>query len=152
MRGTFSQLWTKHTKDVSFPLFLCQFRAWAVPKNIFHITLIYVVSHSGLKLFYRPKGFTTACKKSFTLMNSNCLFKKRKSKSAYFCYKERKILRFTLSHVTLGQLKYCCSLTLVYRTVFLLTIGAPLWPMRAGAGPRVPFSLIQGEYNPRGIK
>lgn len=89
-----------------------------MPKNIFHITLIYVVSHSGLKLFYRPKGFTTACKKSFPLTNSNCLFKKRKSKSAYFCYKERKILCFTLSHVTLGQLKYCCSLTLVYRTVY----------------------------------
>lgn len=44
----------------------------AVSKSIFHITLIYVESHSGFKLFYRPKSFTTACKKSFTLMNSNC--------------------------------------------------------------------------------
>lgn len=26
-----------------------------------------------------------------------------------------------------------------------LTIGAPLWPMRAGGGPRVPFSWKQGE-------
>lgn len=32
----------------------------------------------------------------------------------------------------------------------VLTMGAPLCPIRAGAGPRVRLSLIHGEYKPRG--
>lgn len=35
---------------------------------------------------------------------------------------------------------------------FRPTIGAPRCPMRAGFGPSVPISLMQGEYIPRGIK
>lgn len=31
-------------------------------------------------------------------------------------------------------------------------MGAPLCPMRAGGGPRMPSSLIQGEYMPRGTR
>lgn len=32
------------------------------------------------------------------------------------------------------------------------TMGAPLCPMRNGAGPSVPSSLMQGEYMPRGTR
>lgn len=41
---------------------------------------------------------------------------------------------------------------LVVMVQLSLTIGAPLCPINVGVGPRIPASLMQGEYIPRGTR